>query len=116
METKETLYELQDCPACREGAGLMEHEGGWCCYVTCMDCGAQTAHFAYHNDAERAEAEKKATGEVMGPDPACPGGHLVRVSVANRTMESYSVEAPFPLRPRDILRAYRPEQDLGRTL
>ena len=67
-------------------------------------------------DADLAEVEKKATGEVMGPDPACPGGHLVRVSVANRTMESYSVEAPFPLRPRDILRAYRPEQDLGRTL
>ena len=35
MEAKhEELYELQDCPACREGAGLMEHEGGWCCYVT----------------------------------------------------------------------------------
>ena len=60
METKETLYELQDCPACREGAGLMEHEGGWCCYVTCMDCGAHTAHFAYNNEAERMEAEKKA--------------------------------------------------------
>lgn len=67
-------------------------------------------------DADLAEVEKKATGEVLGPDLACPGGHLVRVSVANRTMESYSVEAPFPLRPRDILRAYRPEQDLGRTL
>ena len=67
-------------------------------------------------DADLAEVEKKATGEVLGLDPACLGGHLVRVSVANRTMESYSVEAPFPLRPRDILRAYRPEQDLGRTL
>ena len=67
-------------------------------------------------DADLAEVEKKATGEVMGPDPNCPGGHLVRVRVANRTMESYTVKAPFPLRPRDILRAYRPEQDLGRTL
>lgn len=67
-------------------------------------------------DADLAEVEKKATGEVMGPDPNCPGGYLVRVRVANRTMESYTVKAPFPLRPRDILRAYRPEQDLGRTL
>ena len=74
METKETLYELQDCPACREGAGLMEHEGGWCCYVTCMDCGAHTAHFAYNNEAERMEAEKKAAstwnmGKVIRMEP-----------------------------------------------
>ena len=74
METKETPYELQDCPACREGAGLMEHEGGWCCYVTCMDCGAHTAHFAYNNEEERLEAEKKAAytwniGKVIRMDP-----------------------------------------------
>lgn len=67
-------------------------------------------------EADLAEVQKKGTGVVLGPDPACVGGHLVRVQVANRTMESYSIEAPFPLRPRDILRAYRPEQDLGRTL
>ena len=52
----------------------MEHEGGWCCYVTCMDCGAHTAHFAYNNDAERVEAEKKAAytwniGKVIRMDP-----------------------------------------------
>lgn len=66
--------------------------------------------------ADLAEVEKKKTGEVLGPDPARPGGHLVRVDVANRTMESYTIAAPFPLRSRDILRAYRPEQDLGRSL
>ena len=52
----------------------MEHEGGWCCYVACMDCGAQTAHFAYSNEAERVEAEKKAAytwniGKVIRMDP-----------------------------------------------
>ena len=37
--------ELQDCPYCG-GAGLLEEENGWCWYVMCMDCGAQTAPFA----------------------------------------------------------------------
>ena len=74
MDHQEALYELQDCPVCREGAGLMEHEGGWCCYVTCMDCGAHTAHFAYNNEAERMEAEKKAAstwnmGKVIRMEP-----------------------------------------------
>ena len=40
------MYDLGDCPACREGAGLMMNEGGWCAYVECSDCGAHTAHFA----------------------------------------------------------------------
>lgn len=66
--------------------------------------------------ADLAEVEKKGVGELIGPDPAVPGGHLVRVAVANRTMETYSIVAPFALDERDILRAYRPEQDLGRTL
>ena len=34
--------ELQDCPYCG-GAGLLEEENGWCWYVMCLDCGAQTA-------------------------------------------------------------------------
>ena len=45
--------ELQDCPFCG-GPGLLEEENGWCWYVMCMDCGAQTAHF------ERREAAKKS--------------------------------------------------------
>ncbi len=67
-------------------------------------------------DADLRDIEKKGSGEILGPDPACTGGHLVRVPVANRTMESYSIEAPFRLHPRDILRVYRPEQDLGQSL
>ena len=37
--------ELQDCPYCR-GTGTVEDEQGWGVYVTCVDCGAQTAHEA----------------------------------------------------------------------
>ena len=74
MEHKETLYDIQDCPACREGAGILEHEGGWCCYVACMDCGAQTAHFPYRSEAERLEAERMAVstwnrGKVIRMEP-----------------------------------------------
>lgn len=66
-------------------------------------------------EADLDEAEKKGA-EVIGADPARQGGHLVRVPVANRTMESYSITSSVDLRPRDILRAYRPEQDLGRVI
>ena len=38
--------ELEDCPICR-GIGTMEDEAGWCVYVSCLDCGAQTAHVSY---------------------------------------------------------------------
>ena len=46
---------LQDCPFCG-GAGLL----GWCWYVMCVDCGAQTAHFEYRTPEERMEAAGKA--------------------------------------------------------
>ncbi len=39
--------ELQICPHCG-GDGILEDENGWCCYVTCMDCGAHTAQVDYH--------------------------------------------------------------------
>ena len=58
MDIYEEL-ELQDCPYCG-GAGTLEEEGGWCWYVMCMDCGAQTAHFEFRTTEERAEAAKKA--------------------------------------------------------
>ena len=51
--------ELQDCPFCG-GAGLLEEENGWCWYVMCMDCGAQTASFPYNTPAERPGAARKA--------------------------------------------------------
>ena len=47
--------ELEDCPVCR-GAGVMTDEQGWCVSVTCMDCGAETAHAPYHPPEERLEA------------------------------------------------------------
>ena len=48
---------LQDCPFCR-GAGLLEEEGGWCWYVVCADCGAQTAAMTFKTAEERKEAAK----------------------------------------------------------
>ena len=44
--------ELQDCPYCR-GTGTVEDEQGWCVYVTCVDCGAQTAHASYESPIKR---------------------------------------------------------------
>ncbi len=52
-------YPLQDCPYCG-GAGLLEEEGGWCWYVTCMDCGSQTAPIFFEGDTEREEAAGRA--------------------------------------------------------
>ena len=68
------MYDLEDCPACRDGVGLMMNEGGWCAYVECSDCGAHTAHFAYNSEEERLEAEKKAAqlwnmGKVVRINP-----------------------------------------------
>ena len=70
------IYEevrVEDCPCCG-GAGLLEEENGWCWYVMCVDCGAQTAHFAYKTPEERVEAARMAAniwnmGKVIRPDP-----------------------------------------------
>ena len=50
---------LEDCPYCG-GAGLLEEENGWCWYVTCMDCGSQTAPIEYRTPEKREEAAQKA--------------------------------------------------------
>ena len=51
--------ELEDCPICR-GIGTMEDEAGWCVYVSCLDCGAQTAHVSYNTPEERLAAAQQA--------------------------------------------------------
>ena len=71
MDIHEQLI-LQDCPYCG-GAGLLEEENGWCWYVMCLDCGAQTAHVAFKTDADRTEAARKAAylwnvGKILRPD------------------------------------------------
>ena len=60
---------LHDCPYCG-GAGLLAEEQGWCWYVMCLDCGAQTAQIEYKTPEERAEAAGKAAdlwnfGKIM---------------------------------------------------
>lgn len=64
---------LEDCPCCG-GAGLLEEEHGWCWYVMCLDCGAQTASVQYQGDEDRLEAAKGAARlwnmrKVLRPDP-----------------------------------------------
>lgn len=63
--------ELQDCPYCR-GTGTVEDEQGWCVYVTCVDCGAQTAHASYESPEERLAAAQQVAhlwnvGKVLNP-------------------------------------------------
>lgn len=65
--------ELQDCPLCR-GTGALEEEGGWCFYVSCLDCGAHTAEIPYKTKEERLTAARNAShlwniGKVIRPDP-----------------------------------------------
>ena len=63
---------LEGCPFCG-GAGLLEEENGWCWYVTCMDCGSQTAPIEYRGEDKRKEAAEKAAslwniGKVIRSD------------------------------------------------
>ena len=52
-------FELHDCPYCG-GPGLLEEEHGWCFYVMCLDCGAETAPLEYDTQEERIEAARAA--------------------------------------------------------
>ena len=68
--------ELQDCPYCR-GTGTVEDEQGWCVYVTCVDCGAQTAHASYETPEERlAAAQQVAHLWNIGKCPQSRRGRL----------------------------------------
>lgn len=63
---------LEDCPFCG-GAGLLEEENDSWWYVTCMDCGSQTASIEYKKAEQRVEAAKKAAqlwniGKVIRSD------------------------------------------------
>ena len=65
--------DLQECPLCG-GPGVLEEEGSWCFYVSCMDCGAHTAEIPYNASSERLGAAKNAShlwniGKVLRPDP-----------------------------------------------
>ena len=52
--------------------GTVEDEQGWCVYVTCVDCGAQTAHASYESPEERLAAAQQVAhlwnvGKVLNP-------------------------------------------------
>ena len=54
------MEELGICPVCHEDTAYFEHEGDWCVYVQCSECGTQTAFCSYESEEEKAEAEAKA--------------------------------------------------------
>ena len=54
------MDEYRDCPVCHEDSAYLEHEGGWCVYVTCPICGTHTSFIRYDNEEEKAEAEVKS--------------------------------------------------------
>ena len=64
---------LLDCPCCG-GPALLEEENGWCWYVMCLDCGAQTTQFEYRRAEDRVKAAENAAriwnmGKVVSPNP-----------------------------------------------
>lgn len=60
MELFERIH-LEDCPYCG-GAGLLEEERGWCWFVSCLDCGSQTAPIEFKKPEDREKAAEKAAG------------------------------------------------------
>ena len=65
--------ELLDCPFCG-GVGTLEEENGWCWYVVCADCGAQTASMEFRTEAERLSAAHKVS-ELWNMGKALRGGY-----------------------------------------
>ena len=55
------MIDLQDCPRCFGPSILEEEDHGY--YVTCLDCGCQSATFEFKNDDERLELWN--TGKVI---------------------------------------------------
>ena len=61
MDNNIVYYDLEDCPHCR-GVGQLMHEGGWNCYVECLDCGAQTTFVDYDDCGGKQGAEEAVVG------------------------------------------------------
>lgn len=70
---KEEDILILDCPKC-QGPAVIEDEEGWCCYISCMDCGAHTVEVAYTTEEERLKAIEKVArlwniGKVISLEP-----------------------------------------------
>ncbi len=64
---------ILDCPRC-QGPACVEYENGWCCYITCLDCGCHTVEVAYKTEQEKEIALEKAAalwnvGKVIKMEP-----------------------------------------------
>lgn len=67
------ILDLEECPDCR-GMGVICHEGGWCVYVECSNCGAHTTYVEYGSEEEKAGAERMVAtiwnrGKVIHMNP-----------------------------------------------
>ena len=77
MDIRDEL-ELQDCPFCG-GPGLLEEENGWCWYVMCMDCGAQSGTSARSCAATSAsKKDRRRAGAFHAPAPCAFGAEMVQ--------------------------------------
>lgn len=70
---EQEMIELEECPDCR-GMGVLCHEGGWCAYVECCNCGAHTTYVEYSNEEEKTQAERMVStiwnrGKVIHMNP-----------------------------------------------
>ncbi len=70
-EEKEIL--ILDCPRC-QGPACVEYENGWCCYITCLDCGCRTVEVGYKCEEDKKSALRKAAtlwnvGKVIKMEP-----------------------------------------------
>lgn len=64
---------ILDCPRC-QGPACVEYENGWCCYITCLDCGCRTVEVGYKCDEDKKSAIQKAAtlwnvGKVIKMEP-----------------------------------------------
>ena len=53
---------------------MIHHEGDWCVYVECIDCGAHTVYSEYSSEADKEEATKTVAslwnlGKVIRLEP-----------------------------------------------
>lgn len=71
--TEEKDILILDCPRC-QGPACVEYENGWCCYITCLDCGCRTVEVGYKCEEDKKSALRKAAtlwnvGKVIKMEP-----------------------------------------------
>ena len=91
MDNNIVYYDLEDCPHCR-GVGQLMHEGGWNCYVECLDCGAQTTFVDYDDAGSKEEAEQAVVRLY------CP---FIYIAIAINTIAVSTIAAAIGTEPEE---------------